>query len=73
MPGPVRGPSLSRTKLRDGTIIARGAKVTVSRPAWSGKVGTYTGKDARSGKLKVEFCEHGGAILLCEKFELLAV
>jgi hypothetical protein len=68
-----RGAPTDNVLVRDGYRIIIGAEVRVSRSEWIDKVGTYTGKDRRTGKLKVQFAENGGANLLCEPFELVPV
>jgi hypothetical protein len=59
-------------KLKDGTIIAKGAKVQVRRQGWFGKAGVYTGR-ASDKRLMVEFEENGGTVLLCSPNEVAAI
>lgn len=50
--------------------IVVGDRVGVDRDGWRDKIGTYLGKDYARNKLKIQFDEFGGALLLCYAHEL---
>jgi transcription antitermination factor NusG len=64
------GKGLQSAIVQFGRRIVVGDKVTVIRAGWIGRIGTYIGKDYRKGKLKIQFTEFGGTLLLCYAQEL---
>jgi hypothetical protein len=52
--------------------IIVGDRVSVDRDGWRDKVGIYVGKDYKSGRLKIQFEQHGGALLFCFSGEVTA-
>jgi len=54
-----------------GRILRRGDSVMISRRGWEGRIGKYLSFDRKRNLLKVRFVEEGGALLLCNKSEIL--
>jgi hypothetical protein len=70
-PGGGKQPAL----IRGGHRVILGDRVAVDRDGWRDKTGIYRGKDHKHKplRIKVQFQENGGALLMCSPAEVVAV